>query len=267
MASVRFLAEAIPRTKHSPCGSIPGPRPLSPIQGLINAEWAQRLAEVCKLPLIHPGWFSAPWLPSTLPGSHFLAEVDPDFPLALPVWLAYLPHGTLGSSVSLVHLLSIHSRPLDWATCSSMQATSDSFRLNQCPLAADLLRQASSFIEISRHRESLLVAVSNSRLWPLELFSPCGNTTITKTSQHHADALKSTLSDCILGKYATPDSFRPSQRPLAVTPGSQTPSIFPSVFSSFITSKERESRTSRFSSRLRRGLGPWTGFTPSRAAY
>jgi len=66
-----------------------------------------------------------------------------------PACWPYPPHGTLDSSVSLVHLLSIHSRPLDWATCSSMQVTSDSFRLNQCPLAANLQRQASSFIENS----------------------------------------------------------------------------------------------------------------------
>lgn len=83
-----------------------------------------------------------------------------------------------------------------------MQVTSDSFRLNQYPLAADLLRQASSFIEASRHQEPLLVAVLDS-LFPLALpvrvFSPHGPTTITKTSQHHAYALKSTLSDCILG--------------------------------------------------------------------
>jgi len=200
MVSDRFLALAIPRPDHSPCGSTSGSRPLSLVQGLTLAEWAQRLAEVCKLPLKHPGCISAPWLPSAyarLPLKE--SEVDLDFPLSLSVQLAYAPRGALDFQWA-VHLLSIHSRPVDRATCSSMQATSDSFRLNQCPLAADLLRQVSSFIETSRHRAPLLVAVPDS-LFPLALparvVSPHGPTTITKTSQHHADALKSTLSDCV----------------------------------------------------------------------
>jgi len=62
-----------------------------------------------------------------------------------------------------------------------------------------------------------------------ESFSPHGPTTITKTSQHYACALKSTLSDCVLGMHATPDSFRLSQRPLAATipaPGSHSSIYF-----------------------------------------
>jgi hypothetical protein len=58
---------------------------------------------------------------------------------------------------------------MDRAACSSMQATSDSFRLNQCPLAADLQRQVSSFIEFVRHR-ALLFMVAVFRLgFPLSL--------------------------------------------------------------------------------------------------
>lgn len=190
--------------------------------------------------------------------------------LCHPACWPYLPHGTLDSSVSLVHLLSIHSRPLDWATCSSMQATSDSFRLNQCPLAADLLRQASSFIENSSSPSVSFGGCARLELFIARVVFASRPTTITKTSQHHACALKSTLSDCVPGLHATPDSFRLSQCPLAATipaPGSHRPSIFPSVFSPFRSILECPFRTSRFSSRLRRGLGPWTGFTPSRAAY
>jgi len=36
------------------------------------------------------------------------AEVKPDFLLSLSIRFSYLPHGILDSSVSLVHLLSIH---------------------------------------------------------------------------------------------------------------------------------------------------------------
>ena len=141
------------------------------------------------------------------PGSHIVIQVEPNFPLALSVRPFYLPHGTLNSSMSLVHLLSIHSRPLDWATCSSMQATSDSFRLNQCPLAADLQRQVSSLIEASRHRALLLVVTFHSHFrlsLPARVVSPHGSTTITKTTQHHADALKSMLSDCVTGSARYP---------------------------------------------------------------
>jgi len=30
-----------------------------------HALWTGRLAQVCKLPLIHSGWISAPWLPTS----------------------------------------------------------------------------------------------------------------------------------------------------------------------------------------------------------
>jgi hypothetical protein len=152
-----------------------------------------------------------------------------------------------------------------------MQVTSDSFRLNQCPLAADLLRQASSFIENSSSPSVssggcattwTFYRPSYFRLTAPQPLRRPHNTTLVRLSRR--------CPTTCLGLHATPDSFRLSQRPLAATipaPGSHRPSVFPSVFSPFRNILECPFRTSRFSSRLRRGLGPWTGFTPSRVAY
>lgn len=48
------------------------------------------------------------------------------------------------SAVSLIHLAFDSLRPLDWTTCSSLQATSESSGSSQHPLAAVLPRQAPS---------------------------------------------------------------------------------------------------------------------------
>lgn len=86
-------------------------------------------------------------------------------------------------------------------------------------------------------------------------------------------ALKSTLSDCVLGMHATPDRFRLDQNLLVAKPGSRFQATLLSVFFSSATSplhhtSRCDSLTSRFSSRFRRATGPTTIlFVSSRTAH
>lgn len=77
----------------------------------------------------------------------------------------YPPHGVLDSSVSLIHLAFDSLRPLDGTTCSSLQATSETFGSSQNPLEP----QASSFLVPSVTEGFFWLIASNSRFLPLEL--------------------------------------------------------------------------------------------------
>lgn len=157
------------------------------------------------------------------PGSHLVPQgFFPGFACASPR-STRLPRGNPGSPVSLTRLFPIHSRPAGRAACSSLQATSDWFRPNQCPLAAVLPRQASSSVG-SR------VAPSSFRpVWFTETFipvlSPRGSTPPKKASQHHACALSRccptaysvcTLPLMVQATSEPPGRCIPHQAPLAV---------------------------------------------------
>jgi hypothetical protein len=134
----------------SPRGSRPKYRPLTCFLFAPSCE-VDGITEVRMLPLSHSGRVRAPWSPTPAPGSCSYRRVGCDFPQpSLPPidrFTLRIPSTIPG------HSLAFDSqRCVKPAASSGLDATPESFRPNQSPLVAVLLRQVPPSIVITRYR-------------------------------------------------------------------------------------------------------------------
>jgi len=140
----------LPIASLSPRGSRPKYRPLTCFLFASSCE-VDGITPVRMLPLSHSGRVRAPWSPTSAPGSCSYRRVGSIFRS-----LRCLPSTTFTSRIPSTipgHSLAFDSqRCVKPATSSGLDVTPESFRPNQSPLAAVLLRQVPPSIVITRYR-------------------------------------------------------------------------------------------------------------------